>query len=111
MITVANTTHTAARVEFAFTHKRINIEELCDPEKILHIDSNVLKQAEEEDEPVQLGLSMADSAEELEETNGNDGSNGNRPRKNSRKKRKPNCCVGKWTPLDSWVSREKRFRT
>ena len=56
MITVANTTNTAARVEYAFTHKRINIDELCDPERILHIDSHVLKQAEEEDEPVQLGL-------------------------------------------------------
>ena len=56
MITVANTTHTAARVEYAFTHKRVNIDELCDPERILHIDSNVLKQAEEEEEPVQLAL-------------------------------------------------------
>ena len=59
MITVANTTHTAARVEYAFTHKRVNIEELCDPEKILHIDSKVLEQAEEEDEPMQFGLSPA----------------------------------------------------
>jgi len=56
MITVANTTYTAARVEFAFGRNRINIEELCDPEKLLHIDSRVLEQAEEGDEPVQLGL-------------------------------------------------------
>lgn len=84
MITVANTTHTAARVEFAFTHKRINIEELCDPEKILHIDSNVLKQAEEEDEPVQLGLSGVE--DESEEANGN--SNGSRPEKKLSKKEK-----------------------
>jgi type III restriction enzyme len=88
MITVANTTHTAARVEFAFTHKRINIEELCDPEKILHIDSTVLKQAEEEDKPVQLGLSMPDSDEDSEETNGVDGSNGSRPEKKLSKKEK-----------------------
>jgi type III restriction enzyme len=59
MITVANTTNTAARLEYAFTHKRINIDELCDPERILHIDSHVLKQAEEQDEPVQLGLAAA----------------------------------------------------
>lgn len=60
MITVANITHTAARVEYAFTHKRINIEKLCDPERILHIDSKVLGAAEEEDElPVQLGLKTA----------------------------------------------------
>ncbi len=52
-------TETAARVEYAFTHKRINIEELCDPERILHIDSKVLEQAEEEEEPVQLGLKAA----------------------------------------------------
>jgi len=56
MITVANTTYTAARVEFAFGRNRINIEELCDPESLLHIDSRVLEQAEEADEPVQLGL-------------------------------------------------------
>lgn len=88
MITVANTTHTAARVEFAFTHKRINIDELCDPDRILHIDSSVLKKAEEEDEPVQLGLSMPDSDEDSEETNGVDGSNGSRPEKKLSKKEK-----------------------
>jgi type III restriction enzyme len=86
MITVANITHTAARVEFAFDHKRINIDELCDPEKILHIDSTVLKKAEEEDEPVQLGLTMAEIAEEPEETNGNNGSNDNQPKKKLSKK-------------------------
>ena len=86
MITVANTTYTAARVEHAFTHKRINIDELCDPEKILHIDSNVLKQAEEEDEPVQLGLSTAGAADEgsdegeSAETNGDE-----RPKKLTKK--------------------------
>ena len=86
MITVANTTNTAARVEFAFTHKRINIEELCDPEKILHIDSNVLKQAEEEDEPVQLGLSGV--GDEAEEANGNGDLNSSRPEKKLSKKEK-----------------------
>jgi type III restriction enzyme len=86
MITVANTTHSAARVEFAFDHKRINIDELCDPEKILHIDSTVLKKAEQEDEPLQLGLTMAESDEDLEETNGVDGTTGNRPEKKLSKK-------------------------
>jgi type III restriction enzyme len=56
MITVANTTYTAARVEFAFGRNRVNIDELCDADKLLHIDSRVLEQAEEADEPVQLGL-------------------------------------------------------
>jgi type III restriction enzyme len=67
MITVANTTYTAARVEYAFRHKRINIEELCNEEGILHIDSRVLDQAEEEDEPVQLGLRTVDPDEETSE--------------------------------------------
>ena len=64
MITVANSVYTAARVEFTFTRRRINVQELCDPEGILHIDSKVLEQAEEEDEPVQLGLpSTSDEAD------------------------------------------------
>ena len=87
MITVANTTHTAARVEYAFTHKRIHIDELCDPERILHIDSNVLKQAEEADEPVQLGFKAGESDDEnLGEANGNNGGEGGqRQRKLSKK--------------------------
>ena len=67
MITVANTTYTAARVEFAFGRNRINIEELCDPERLLHIDSRVLEQAEEADEPVQLGL-KASGEDETDES-------------------------------------------
>ncbi len=82
MITVANTTHTAARVEYAFTHKRINIDELCDPERVLHIDSKVLEQAEEEDEPVQLGLRAGEATDEDSEgTNGADETNGDGQRK------------------------------
>src|SRR6516225_7506482 len=78
MITVANTTHTAARVEYAFTHKRINIDELCDAERILHIDSKVLAQAEEEDElPVQLSFAKTEADDETsEDANGEDKSNG-----------------------------------
>ena len=89
MITVANTTHTAARVEYAFTHKRVNIDELCDPERILHIDSNVLKQAEEEEEPVQLALRAVDPVEDSEEADGTNGANGSddaQPKKKLSKK-------------------------
>lgn len=86
MITVANTTHTAARVESAFTHKRINIDELCNPERILHIDSKVLEQAEEEDEPVQLGLKAVEAVEEPEESNGADASDDTQPKKRLSKK-------------------------
>jgi type III restriction enzyme len=46
MISVANRTETAARVKYAFDHKKIRIDELCDPERILHIDSEVLGMAE-----------------------------------------------------------------
>lgn len=52
MITVGNRTETAARVKHAFDTKRIHIDELCDPERILHIDSKVLEQAEAQEEPV-----------------------------------------------------------
>jgi type III restriction enzyme len=66
MITVANLTHTAARVQYAFEHKRIRIEELCDPEKILHIDSKVLDEAEAQEEPVEI-LVEATAVDEADE--------------------------------------------
>ncbi|MEK6672057.1 MAG: DEAD/DEAH box helicase family protein [Nitrospirota bacterium] len=50
MITVANRTETAARVHYAFEHKKIRIDELCIPEQILHIDSKVLEIAEAQEE-------------------------------------------------------------
>ena len=46
MITVANRTETAARVEYAFKHKQIHIDELCEPEYLRHIDSKTLEMAE-----------------------------------------------------------------
>lgn len=52
MISVANTTHTAARIKYAFNHKKIHIEKLCIPERILHIDSKVLEMAETQDEAI-----------------------------------------------------------
>ena len=52
MITVCNRTETAARVKYAFDHKKVHIDELCDPERILHIDSKVLDEAEAQEEPV-----------------------------------------------------------
>jgi type III restriction enzyme len=59
MITVCNRTETAARIRHAFERKRILIEELCDPEGVLHIDSKVLEQAEEREE----AASVAEPAE------------------------------------------------
>ncbi|MGB9924709.1 MAG: BPTD_3080 family restriction endonuclease [Methanothrix sp.] len=51
MITVCNRTETAARVKHAFDTRRIHIDELCDPERTLHIDSKVLEQADAQGEP------------------------------------------------------------
>jgi type III restriction enzyme len=64
MITVANRVETAARIKHAFDTRRIHIDELCAPERILHIDSKVLAEAEAREEPV----TPSDSGEE-EETN------------------------------------------
>ena len=52
MISVANRTETAARIKFAFDHKRIKVDEICDPEQILHIDSKVLAEAESQNDNV-----------------------------------------------------------
>lgn len=50
MISVANRTETAARIKYAFDHGRILVPELSDPSRTLHIDSKVLKAAEERDD-------------------------------------------------------------
>ena len=65
MITVCNRTETAARVKHAFDTKRIHIDELCDPERILHIDSKVLDEAEAKEE-VDSGQWIVDSESEDE---------------------------------------------
>lgn len=62
MISVVNRTETAARIKYAFDHKRIKIDELCDPEKTLHIDSKVLEMTEMEVD------SETDYTESLNET-------------------------------------------
>ena len=49
MITVANSTHTAARVKYAFDKQRIHAASFFDPTQILHIDSKVIKKAENPD--------------------------------------------------------------
>jgi type III restriction enzyme len=67
MITVCNRTETAARVKHAFDSRRIHIDELCDPERILHIDSKVLSDAEEREEPVST-VEVVDTAIEVDDT-------------------------------------------
>ncbi len=54
MITVTNLTHTAARVDYALTHKKIPIEKLGEPDGILHIDSKVLGEAEAQEEAPEI---------------------------------------------------------
>jgi len=67
MITVGNRTETAARVKYAFDHKKVHIDELCDQARILHIDSKVLAQAEARDEPVTpVELNPEDEADDEE---------------------------------------------
>ncbi len=66
MITVANRTETAARIKYAFDHRRVQIPELCDADRTLHIDSKVLNTAESAEEPiaeVSLGEDDAGSAQ------------------------------------------------
>ncbi len=66
MITVCNRTETAARVKHAFDSRRIHIDELCDPERILHIDSKVLQEAEAQEEPA-AALEAPDEGDDAEE--------------------------------------------
>ncbi|WJI28285.1 hypothetical protein M0646_08455 [Thermosynechococcus sp. B3] len=68
MITVCNRTETAARVKHAFDSRRIHIDELCDPERILHIDSKVLDEAEKQEEALAPALSQGERETEEDET-------------------------------------------
>lgn len=68
MITVANRTETAARVQYAITHGKIRIDELNAPEKTLHIDSKVLEKAEAREEALAFDSSSANDDEGDEET-------------------------------------------
>ena len=80
MITVANRTETAARIKYAFEHKDIIVEELCDKDYLIHIDSKILEKAElenltvkntspaDDDNEVEKKLSKKDQAAILRET-------------------------------------------
>jgi type III restriction enzyme len=71
MITVANRTETAARIKYTFDHGRIRIEELCAPDKTLHIDSKVLDKAESREEAPEL-VALANGDDENCEDGEND---------------------------------------
>ena len=68
MISVANRTETAARVKYAFDHNKIRIDELCVPDRILHIDSKVLELAEAQEEAAPIdGAAQDDDSEDTPE--------------------------------------------
>lgn len=64
MITVCNRVETAARVKHAFEKKRIQIDELCDQQRHLHIDSKVLAVAEAGEVPLAPIAEREESQEE-----------------------------------------------
>ncbi|MHB2025112.1 MAG: BPTD_3080 family restriction endonuclease [Elusimicrobiota bacterium] len=66
MISVANRTETAARIQYAITHGKIRIDELKAPDKTLHIDSKVLDEAEAFEEPVEIKSNGSADAEDDE---------------------------------------------
>jgi type III restriction enzyme len=68
MITVANLTHTAARVGYALSHKKIPIEKLGELDGILHIDSKVLGEAEAQEEAPEIESTLAVEENSEEET-------------------------------------------
>ena len=67
MITVCNRTETAARVKHAFDSRRVHIDELCAPDRVLHIDSKVLDEAESVEEAAAADRETEDEAESDEE--------------------------------------------
>jgi type III restriction enzyme len=67
MITVANRTETAARVKYAFDHKQTLVDELCDPDQTIHIDSKVLEMVEEEESLQEPSVTVEAEAENEED--------------------------------------------
>ena len=65
MITVCNRTETAARVFESFKQNAFNLEPLGEPDKILHIDSKVLKKAESKQLEAPSGSEESEDNEKL----------------------------------------------
>ena len=62
MITIANLTYTAARVDYTLSHKKIPVEGLSNPETILHIDSKVLGEAEAQEQAPEIAATRRPSS-------------------------------------------------
>ena len=96
MITVTNRTETAARIKYAFDHKRIPIEELCKSEYTIHIDSKTMEAAE---------------GEEASDDNVPSDADDDSPNKKISKKMLPLSCGIQLTQLDSAASGVSRLAT
>ena len=68
MISVANRTETAARIKYAFDHKKVRIDELCESDRILHIDSKILKEVENMEEFIETTGETDEESDEITET-------------------------------------------
>jgi len=79
MITVTNRTETAARIKYAFDHKRIGIDELSIPEYTIHIDSKTMEEAGKNDGKVS-NKDAANSLREIVDTVGQKGKSGEQVR-------------------------------
>jgi type III restriction enzyme len=75
IITVTNRTETAARIEYAFNHGKIRIDELKNPEITLRIDSKVLKEAESTEE-TETKIQAAEDLRRIVDTVGKKGEPG-----------------------------------
>jgi len=68
IITVANRTETSARIKYTFDHKRgILIDELCNPELTLQIDSKILNDAESREENKDKNVELVSDGEDKPE--------------------------------------------
>ncbi|MDR0322574.1 MAG: DEAD/DEAH box helicase family protein, partial [Treponema sp.] len=63
MITVANRTETASRIQYAFQSKQIDIDKLCDLKYLIQIDSKILEKAELENLTIKDTLTSDDETE------------------------------------------------
>ena len=105
MITVANRTETAARVHYALTHGKVRIEELTDAERILHIDSKVLEEAEARDEELEIAL-----AQWRGKRRGDRGRKRAAEERSSQRKTLENCSAGRWIPSARSGNPANRFK-
>ena len=67
MISIANRVETSARLEHSFINNKIKIEELCNKQKLLRIDSKILNQAETIDDNLDYDFTNQDNLTKKQE--------------------------------------------